>query len=164
MILFLMLIFGWMIPTNTFNPFSISIILSNSATHESITRCAFATVTNEYIRTRFGIQIEATTVTNGICPSSFFSQLKTAFPQITNQGGKTYSDWKNTLDYIVARNVLVDAAEQTEASSHFDSESFISASATVLERYQSAVQSLNRYDYEESNEYFGKMTHTLQGI
>ena len=71
---------------------------------------------------------------------------------------------KLTVDYIIARNALVDLTEQTTASRHFDSESFIPASQIILERYQLAVQALNAYDHENANEYFGKMTHTLQGI
>jgi len=165
MILFVLFLLSSTIIINAFNPLSIpGVSSSNSATHEAITRCAVATVTNEYIQTRFGIQITAPTVTDGICPSSFFSQLKTTFVQITNQVGQTYSDWELTLAYIVARNAIVDVAEQTDASRHFDSESFIPASKIILERYQLAVQALNSFDYENANEYFGKMTHTLQGI
>ena len=165
MTLFILFLLGYVTSVNAFNPLSISIFgSSSSATHESITRCAVATVTNEYIRTRFGIQITAPTVTNGICPSSFFSQLKNAFPRITSLGGKTYSDWKDTVDYFVRKNIQVDVTEQTEPSSHCDSESFIPASTTILSRYRLAIQALNKYNYEGANEYFGKMTHTLQGI
>lgn len=164
MSLFLVLIFIWAIPTNAFNPLSISVFgSSNSATHESITRCAFAIVTNEYIRTQFGIKIQAPTITNGNCPSAFFTQLKAAFPKITSKTTKTYADWKKTIDYIVGQNAAVDVAEQHQASSHFDSESFILGSSVIFNRYQSAVKALNTYAYDKSNDYFGKMTHTLQG-
>jgi hypothetical protein len=54
-----------------------------------------------------------------------------------------YFNWKITLDYIVARNAMVDVSEQKNASSHFDSESFIAASQLILQRYQSAVSALN---------------------
>jgi hypothetical protein len=165
MALFILFLLSYIITINAFNPLTISIVgSSTSATHEAITRCAVTTVTNEYIQTRFCIQITAPTVTDGICPSSFSSQLKTAFGQITDQVGKTYADWELTLDYIVARNAIVDVAEQTDESRHFDSESFIPASQIILERYKLAVNALNSYDYLNANEYFGKMTHTLQGI
>lgn len=165
MFLFVLLLLVYAIPSNGFQPLPISTSgSSSSATHDSITRCAFAIVTNEYIRTRFAIKITPPKITKGICPSSFFTKLKSVFPNITSRGGKTYSDWRNTLIYIVGRNTQVDVTEQTDAESHFDSESFIAGSALILERYQSAVQALKEYDYEDANEYFGKMTHTLQGI
>lgn len=152
------------IHVNAFNPITIPLLGSSSdATHESITRCAFATVTSEYIKTRYQISITIPTITNGICPSSFFSQIKQIFKQIQQQGANKYSDWEDTIDYIVDRNSLVDVLEQTDESRHFDSESFIAASQIILDRYRLAVKALNKSNYENSNEYFGKMCHTLQG-
>lgn len=165
MTLFILFLLNYFIAINAFNPLSVSLFgPSTSATHETITRCAVATITSEYIQTRFGISITAPTVTNGTCPSSFLSQLKTIFSQIKNQTKKTYTDWESTLDYIIASNVMVDVTEETDVSSHFHSESFIPASQLILERYQSTVKALNSSHYEIANEYFGKMTHTLQGI
>jgi len=141
-------LFIYIITINAFNPVSLPISSSpTSATHEAITRCAVATVTSEYIQTRFQITITVPTITNGICPSSFFSQIKTTFSQVNSKGGNTYIDWETTLDYIVARNAIVDVAEQTDTSRHFDSESFIAASNVILERYQLAIQALNSLDY-----------------
>lgn len=158
-------LFNYIIVTNAFSPLSIEKSSSSiSATHEAITRCAIATVTSEYIETRFGIKISVPTITNGICPSSLFSLIKTIFSQIKNQTGNSYSDWATTIDYIVARNAIVDAIEQLLPSRHFDSESFIPSSQIILERYQSAINALNSLDYANANEYFGQMTHTLQGI
>jgi hypothetical protein len=158
-------LFNYIIVINAFNPLSIETSNSSiSATHEAITRCAVATVTTEYIETRFGIKISVPTITNGICPSSLFSLIKTTFSQINDKSISSYSDWDITLAYIVARNALVDVSEQLDASRHFDSESFIPASQIILERYQLAIKALNSLDYANANEYFGQMTHTLQGI
>ena len=135
----------------------------SSATHESITRCSLATVTAEYFRTRFSIVIEPPRTTNGVCRSTIFSSIRNAFSQTRSQGGSTYSQWQNTVEEIINENELVDLFEQFDSSRHFDSESFIEGSNIVLRRFQSAVDSLKRFDYDRSNEYFGAMTHTLQG-
>ncbi|CAF1125942.1 unnamed protein product [Adineta steineri] len=161
MILLIFFLFNYFSIINGFNPISLSSD-SPSATHESITRCAFATITSEYIQTQFQINITIPTITNGTCPSSFFIQLKSIFPQIQKQGGNSYSTWINTIDYIIGFNALVDVVEQTDESRHFDSESFIAASQIILARYKTAIDSLNSSDYDNSNEYFGKVTHTLQ--
>lgn len=158
-------LFNCIIAITAFNPLSLPTSSSSiSATHESITRCAFATVTSEYIQTRFGINIPTPIVTNGICPSSLFSSIKAAFLTIQTKGGNIYLLWEATLDYIVSRNALVDVTEQTDASRHFDSESFIPGSNIIVERLKLAVSALSILDFENANEYFGKMTHTLQGI
>jgi hypothetical protein len=165
MTLLVFFLINYFIAINAFDPVSLPTSSSpNSATHEAITRCAVATVTIEYIQQHFGINTPIPTITNGICPSSFFTQVQTVFSQIASQGGSTYFNWKVTLDYIVARNAIVDVNEQTNAPSHFDSESFIAGSQLILQRYQSAVSALNSLDYENANEFFGKMSHTLQGI
>jgi len=166
MTLLVFFLFNYIIVINAFNPLTISTSDSNiiRATHEAITRCAVATVTSEYIQTRFGVTIPLPTITNGRCPSSLFSLIKTIFSQIKDLDRFAYYYWGITLDYIVARNAIVDVDEQTDPSRHFDSESFVVASQIILERYQLAIQALNLLDYENANEYFGKMTHTLQGI
>ena len=93
--LFFIFLLGNIITINAFNPLDVpGVGTSDSATHEAITRCAVATVTGEYINTTFGISVAAPTVTNGICPSSFYDQLKAAFGQVANKGGKSYTDWK----------------------------------------------------------------------
>ena len=163
MALLIFFLFNYFIAINAFNPVSVS-GTSNGATHEDITRCAIATVTCEYLRTNFNVSITIPTITNGICPSSFYSSVETVLSQIESKTGSTKFNWKLTVDYIIARNAIVDANEQTVSSSHFDSESFIEASQKILTRYQSAVTALNALDYENANEVFGKMMHTLQGI
>ncbi len=160
-----LLLFNIFVAINAFNPISLPTSSSNvSATHESITRCAVATITSEYIQTHYGINLTIPNITNGICPSSFFSQIKNAFSEIKKMGGNTCASWEITLDYIVARNAEVDLTEQTDTSRHFDSESFIPASQVILQRYGIATQALKSCDYENANEYFGKALHTLQGI
>lgn len=158
------ILFICFIRINAFNPKIIPILSSsNDATHELITRCAFATVTSEYLQSYFNTPITVPTITNGICPSSFFSQLKQVFKQLQRLGANRYSDWEDSVDYIIDRNALVDVLEYSDTSRHFDSESFIPASQIILDRYRSAVNELNLGKYESSNDYFGKMLHTLQG-
>lgn len=165
MTLLVCFLFNYIIVINAFNPISLSTSdSSNSATHDSITRCAIATVTSEYFKTRFNINIAVPTINNGTCPSTFYSLIQNAFSTIANLGGNTYLNWLLSVDYIISRNVLVDVAEQFDESRHFDSESFIPASQIILDRYNLAVQALNKSDFENANENFGKMTHTLQGI
>ena len=135
----------------------------NGATHEAITRCGLATVTCEYFLTRFRINITVPTISDGICPPSLFSQIQSAFSQSQYTGGSNYSRWSNVVDNIVASNELVDVLEQTDASRHFDSESFVPGSGIIHTRYQLAVTALNAFDYDKANDYFGQMTHTLQG-
>ena len=149
---------------DAFNPsYTTTLTSAKGATHEAITLCGLATVTREYIVSRFGINITMPTVNNGICPPSLFSQIQAAFPNITAPVGGRYSAWKNTIDEIVNHNELVDLFEQLDASRHFDSESFVPASDIVRQRYLLAVDALNAADYDQSNTYFGQMTHTLQG-
>lgn len=163
--LLIVVFFNYFITINAFNPITIQTSGSSpGASHEDITRCAVATVTAEYIQSHFGVSISIPTITNGICPPSFFSQIKTTFSQITSKGANSYYFWDLTLSYMVARNAIVDVVEQTDTSRHFDSESFIAASQIILDRYQLAINALNALDYEDANEYFGKMMHTLQGI
>ena len=89
MTLLIFFLFNYFIAINAFNPVSLPISgSSNSATHEAITRCAVATVTSEYIQTHFEYYNTVPTITNGICPSSFFSQIKTTFSQIKSQRWK----------------------------------------------------------------------------
>ena len=133
------------------------------ATHEEITRCGLATVTSEYFKSRFGIEIAVPTISNGTCPPLLFSHIQSAFSTSKYQGGSTYSRWLNTINDIVDSNELVDLLEQTDASRHFDSESFVAGSAIIRTRYQSSVTALHAFDYDKANEYFGRMTHTLQG-
>lgn len=147
-----------------FNPSFKNILNTDgSASHASITRCSLATVTSEYMRTRFGITFTLPNVVNGICPSSIFSQIQNAFGLSRYLGGSTYSRWENMVDEIVDDNEMVDVTEQFDASRHFDAESFIAGSEIIRTRIQSAIDALNAKDYETSNERFGKMTHTLQG-
>ena len=147
-----------------FNPSFVALVKPvKGATHEEITRCGLATVTSEYFQSRFGITIDVPTITNGTCPPSLFSQIQSAFSKSKYQGGSTYSRWSNTVDDIVDSNELVDLLEQTDASRHFDSESFVAGSSIIRTRYQSSVTALYAFDYDKANDYFGQMTHTLQG-
>jgi hypothetical protein len=163
--LLLFCLFNYILVINGFNPsYTTFLTHATGATHEAITRCAVATVSIEYMQSRFNLTAPLPTVTNGICPSSAFSQIQTFFSQMKNEGQSTYSKWRNTLDDIVDHNELVDLLEQTDESRHFDSESFIAASQIIRTRYQLALNAANAYDYDKANEYFGQMTHTLQGI
>lgn len=149
---------------DAFNPsFSSLVKPLNGATHEAITRCGLATVTSEYFQSRYGIKIAVPTISNGTCSPSLFSDIQSAFSQSKYKGGSTYSRWSNTVDEIVNSNELVDLLEQTDASRHFDSESFVAGSSIILTRYQSSVTALYASDYDEANQQFGRMTHTLQG-
>jgi hypothetical protein len=90
MTLLVFFLINYFIAKNAFDPVSLPTSSSpNSATHEAITRCAVATVTTEYIQQRFGINTPIPTITNGICPSSFFTQVETVFSQTASQGGNT---------------------------------------------------------------------------
>ena len=162
--LLLLLFLHCIILCHTFNP-SFKAILNpdGSATHASITRCALATVTSEYLKARFNIAITLPTITKGICPSSLLSQIENAFKLAKYIGGSTYSRWENMVDEIVDHNEYVDVLEQFDSSRHFDSESFVAGSDIIRSRLQLAINSLNANDYESSNERFGKLTHTLQG-
>ena len=148
---------------DAFNPsYTTKLTSTKGATHEAITRCGLATVTREYIASRFGINITMPTVSNGTCPPSLFVQIQAAFAKITASGGSRYSAWKNTMDEIINHNELVDLFEQIDASRHFDSESFVPGSDIVRQRYLLAVDAAKASDYDQSNTYFGQMTHTLQ--
>ena len=149
---------------STFNPSFKAIFNSDgSATHAAITRCSVATVTLEYFNTRFASSLTQPQITNGICPSSLFSQIQNAFNQANYVGGSTYSRWENMIDEVVDNNELVDVLEQFTASRHFDSESFVDGSAIIRARLQSAANALLANDFEASNEHVGRVTHTLQG-
>jgi hypothetical protein len=141
------------------NPFS----QSSDATHKLITRCSLATITSEYFRSRYAINIVQPNINNGICPSWIFTEIQNAFIRIGAGSQNRFSQWENMIDDIVTSNEFVDLFEQFDESRHFDSESFIAGSSIVLRRYQYAIDAVRINDYDESNEFFGQMTHTLQG-
>ncbi|CAF1390718.1 unnamed protein product, partial [Didymodactylos carnosus] len=138
-----------------FNP---GIIPTNGTTHQLITECALYTITCDYLNKIYKTNIQTPTITNGSCPTSISDSLKQAFK-------KQSLDWiqyKLTIVYITAKNELVDAEEQTNAPSHFDSESFTNASQLILDRYTSAINAVKLNEFDDANEFFGRMLHTVQ--
>ena len=153
-------VFHYFIACFAFDPSFVAILdPDGSATHKSITRCSLAKVTSEYFYTRFKINITASSITRGICPSTFFSRIRNAFSSSAYTGGSSYSRWENMIDEIVDHNERVDVLEQFTDSRHFDSESFIDGSAIIRTRLKSAVDALADKDFETSNEHF-RSTHT----
>ena len=159
-----LMFFECLIVCSAFNP-SFKAILNpdGSATHETITRCSLAKVTSEYFKSRFRINITVPAITRGICPSSLFSRIQSAFSLTKYVGGSTYSRWEDMIDEIVDHNERVDVLEALDESRHFDSESFIDSSDVIQTRLQSASNAAKTGDYETSNEHFGRLLHTLQG-
>ena len=165
MFLRLLLVCHYVFVCYTFNP-SYKAIFSRdgSATHASITRCSLATVTAEYFQTRFSITVTKPNIINGTCPPSFFLQIRKAFSLTSYLGRSTYSQWENMIDEIVDHNELVDVLEAFDESRHFDSESFLDGSNIIKIRLQSAITAVNANDFEASNDHFGRLSHTLQGL
>ncbi|CAF3631833.1 unnamed protein product [Didymodactylos carnosus] len=150
LILILMLHFN-----DAFNP---PFTPTNGTTHHEMTECALYTVTIDYLKKVYKINIKSLAITTGECPAKLENLLKQGFK-------KNSFDWLRytyTVNIIATKNALIDAEEQLNAPSHFDSESFPGGSKLIIDRYQLALNAIKSKKFDDANDFFGKTLHTLQ--
>jgi hypothetical protein len=138
-----------------------SFLVSEDATHYSMTECALLELAADYLKEIYNIN----TILSTINVQYGLWEAKFIFDTIRIELDKLKIDYKRlfrAIETITRENTNRDLYELFREATHFDSEKFDDGALLISQRFDTSVTSMNTKEYEKARESFGALLHTVQ--
>lgn len=149
------------VKTSELIPFTSTTKSPDGTTHYAITECALLRAAAVYLKETYGTSKldSIPSRTDGVCDNVEGDRIA-----IDDEAKKLHisSSFRQAIYWICENNVEVDGREPFHPESHFDDESFTSASQLVKTRFDDAIAKLQNNDLSAARNSFGKAMHTTQ--
>ena len=136
-------------------------LVTNYATHYSLTECALLQLSADYLRDVYSITSihSSINIQNGSCQTSvIFEKIGEALAQL--QIDKKHLAL--AIETITQANTNRDLLEPLQYATHFHNEEIGAGALLVSQRLEAAVTNMQTNDYEAAREAFGAMLHSVQ--
>ena len=136
-------------------------LVTNDATHYSITECALLELAADYLRDVYSV----TSIHSIIEIQSGLCRANVIFERISEELARLKINKERlsrTIETITQANTNRDLLEARQYATHFHNEEINEGARLVSQRLEAAVTSVQTEDYQSARESFGALLHTVQ--